>query len=153
MVGQLIQKLQSEIAQDVQVQHTIEALANFQARRSLDGIDGLEAKLIAGRREHEILAAYDKKEQFAKLLQRWSLYASAQEIFVCLLARAEYEFTHFVYPEISALSPTEINQIIHDRIIQTTINECGVDVFVLNHGTAMGMLYWLAEQCFIRWHK
>jgi len=145
VVEKLILKLQSEIKLNVQVQHTIDALANFHMRRSLDGIDGLEAKLTAGHREAEILDALDKKEQFAKLLQRWSLYASAQEIFVYLLAKAEYEFTHFVHPKIQALPATEINQLIHDRIVQATINECGVDVFILNHGTAMGMLYWLAE--------
>jgi hypothetical protein len=138
---------------NAQVQHTIDALANFQMRKSVDGIDGLEAKLVAGQRQDELMDALEKKEQFAKLLQKWSLYASAQEIFAYLLARAEYEFNHFIHPQITTLPRIAINQIVHDRIVQTTIDECGVDVFVLNHGTALGMVYWLAEQCFVRWHK
>lgn len=153
VVEKLILKLQSEIALDIRVQRTVDALANFEKRRSVDGVEGLEAKLQAAGREEEIWAALDKKEQFAKLLQKWSLYASAQEIFAYLLAKAEHEFNHFVHPKIPLVSAMDIDQIVHDRIVQTTIDECGVDVFVLNHGTAMGMLYWLAEQCFIRWHK
>jgi C-terminal domain 9 of the ABC-three component (ABC-3C) systems len=153
VVDKLVSKLQSEIKQNIRAEHTVEALANYQLRRSIDGIDGLEAKLMAANRQQEVWDALDKKEQFAKLLQKWSLYASAQEIFAYLLAKAEYEFNHFIHPQIPSLPVVEVDRMVHDRIVQTTINECGVDVFVLNHGTAMGMLYWLAEQCFIRWHK
>jgi hypothetical protein len=153
VVEKLIQKLLAEISLSIHVQHSVDALANFERNRSVDGIDGLEAKLMVADREEEIWAAIDKKEQFVKLLEKWSLYASAQEIFAYLLAKAEHEFNHFVYPKIPLLPALEIDQIVHDRIVQTTISECGVDVFVLNHSTAMGMLYWLAEHCFIRWHK
>ena len=153
VVEKLVLKLKSEIETNLQVQHTVDALANFQTRRSVDGIEGLEAKLTAANRQEEIWDALDKKEQFAKLLQKWSLYASAQEIFAYLLAKAEFEFKHFVYPRIPDLSVMEVDQIVHDRIVETTINEVGADVFILNHSTAMGMLYWLAEQCFVRWHK
>lgn len=153
VVEKLIHKLQAEIKLNIHAQHTVDALANFQVRRSIDGIEGLEAKLKAAYRDDEVWSALDKKEQFAKLLQRWSLYASAQEIFAYLLAKVEFEFNHFIHPKIPSSSALDIDQLIHDRIVQTTIDECGVDVFVLNHGTTMGMLYWLAEQCFIRWHK
>ncbi|MGY4366719.1 hypothetical protein ACVW1A_002784 [Bradyrhizobium sp. LB1.3] len=88
VVEKLIRRLQSEIALDIRTQHTIDALASFQKRRPVDGIEGLEAKLQAAGREDEIWAALDKKEQFAKLLQKWSLYASAQEIFAYLLAES-----------------------------------------------------------------
>jgi len=153
VVEKLIRKLQAEISLNVHAQHTVDALASFQVRRSIDGVDGLEAKLKFADREDQLWSALDKKEQFAKLLQQWSLYASAQEIFAYLLAKAEFEFNHFVHPRIPALPSSEIDQLVHDRIVQTIIDEIGVDVFVLNHGTAMGMVYWLAEQCFIRWHK
>lgn len=152
-VERLIEKLKSEIADKKHIQHTIDSLANFKRRRTLDGIEGLEAKLSAGNRDDEIFDALDKKEQFAKLLQKWSLYASAQEIFAYLLAKTDYEFNQFVHPEIENLPRIAINQMVHDRIVQATINECGAEVFVLNHGTALGMLYYLAEQCFVRWHK
>jgi hypothetical protein len=152
IVEQLLMKLQEEIKNNDKVRHTIEALAHFQTRQSHDGIDGLEAKLAAGHREHEYLVALEKKEMFAKLLEKWSLYASAQEIFVFLLAKAEHEFTYAIYPKLKAISEVEINQLVHDQIVMPTINECGTTVFTLNHAVVMGMVYWLAEQCFIRWH-
>ncbi len=84
---------------------------------------------------------------FVKLLERWSLYASAQEIFVYLLAQAEHNFNLTVYPQIPVLSEIQVNQLVDRLIIAPTIEQCGASVFVLNHNVCMGMLYWLAEQC------
>ena len=81
------------------------------------------------------------------------MYASAQEIFAHLLAKAELEFSTHVLPQIDSLSEVEINEAITKRIVDPIVAECGTSVFKLNHATAMGMLYWLAEQCFVRWHK
>jgi hypothetical protein len=153
LVEQLLQKLKAEIEKNEKILHTIEALAHFQTRRSHDGIDGLEAKLRAGYRADEYFNALEKKELFAKLLQKWSLYASAQEIFAYELAKAEYAFNYFVHPQIVNLDRIAINELINERIITPIVTECGATVFVLNHGVAMGMLYWLAEQCFVRWHQ
>ena len=89
---------------------------------------------------------------FVKLLEKWSLYASAQEIFVFLLAKAEHDFTYLIRPSLKTATEVEINQLIHDVIVMPTIQQCGTTVFTLNHGVAMGMVYWLAEQCFVRWH-
>jgi hypothetical protein len=153
VVEQLLAKLQLEIENNESIRHTIESLAYFHTHRSHDGADGLEAKLTKGYRTHEYFHAIEKKELFVKLLERWSLYASAQEIFAYLLAKAEHEFSYFVHPQIAKLDQATINQMIHDRIVVPTINECGATVFTLNHGVAMGMVYWLAEQCFVRWHQ
>lgn len=153
IVEQLLAKLQAEIEQNEEVRHIIEELARFQTRRSRDGVDGLEAKLQAGDRSHEYLDALDKKEQFAKLLEKWSLYGSAQEIFVYLLARAEHEFAYFIHPRISTLDQIAVNQLVIDRIVTPAITACGARVFTLNHRVVMGMVYWLTEQCFVRWHQ
>ena len=104
-------------------------------------------------RAYEYLDAIEKKELFAKLLEKFSLYASAQEILAALLARAEYIFTHFIYPQVSSLSILEVNQLVDGKIIEPTIDECGASVFAIDHSVAMGMIYWLAEQCHIRWHQ
>jgi hypothetical protein len=153
VVGQLLRRLQSEIEENKQAKETVEALARFQVRQSHDGIDGLEAKLRAGNRDQEYLAAIEKKEQFAKLLAKWSLYASAQEIFAYLLAKIEHEFNFFVHPQIGQLDQLQVNQLVKDLIVVPTVEECGATVFTLNHSLAMGMVYWLAEQCFVRWHQ
>ncbi len=152
VVEQLLNKLQKEVENNQHVRHTIELLAYFQRRRSHDGIEGLEAKLEAAARSDEYLDAIEKKELFAKLLERWSLYASAQEIFAHLLAKAEYEFTYVVRPQLYSLSKVQANALVRDQIIVPIVEECGSTVFTINYSTAMGMIYWLAEQCFVRWH-
>jgi hypothetical protein len=152
VVEQLLQKLQNEVENNEHVRHTIEALAHFQNRRSHDGVNGLQAKLNAANRSDEYLDAIEKKELFAKLLERWSLYASAQEIFAYLLAKAEYEFTYVIHPQLNEMSKVQANELVRDQIIVPMIAECGSTIFTINHSTAMGMIYWLAEQCFVRWH-
>jgi len=153
VVERLLKKLEAEIADNARTQETIAALKRFYNRRSPDGIDGLEAKLDASGRQGELHDALEKKEMFAKLLERWSLYASAQQIFVHLLARAEHEFNYIIYPKIDSLQPVEVNELVTDKIVSPVVNECGSTIFAVDHGTALGMLYWLAEQCFVRWHK
>ncbi|WP_368039360.1 MULTISPECIES: ABC-three component system protein [unclassified Tardiphaga] len=37
--------------------------------------------------------------------------------------------------------------------MEPTVSECGASVFEIDHNTALGMVYWLAEQCFVRWHR
>lgn len=153
VVEQLLLKLQHEIETSAEVRETIESLRHYYNRKSHDGVDGLEAKLEKAGRKHETFHALEKKELFAKLLDKWSLYASAQEIFVHLLAKAEHEFTMSVLPQISTLKEHEINEVIGAKIVEPIVEECGTTVFQMNHGVAMGMMYWLAEQCFVRWHQ
>ncbi|HWY16829.1 MAG TPA: ABC-three component system protein [Rhizomicrobium sp.] len=153
VVAQLLQKLRAEMDGNDKIKHTVENLQFFYNHIAGDGVVGLEAKLIAAQRKAEIITAFAKKEHFAKLLETWSLYASAQEIFAYFLARAEHEFSMFVLPKLGELQPAEINQLINDKIVLPTITECGTSVFTLNHTAVMGMVYWLAEQCFVRWNE
>lgn len=153
VVEQLPEKLQHEVANNEHVKNTIEALAYFHSRRSHDGVDGLEAKLEIANRSDEYLDAIEKKELFAKLLERWSLYESAQEIFAYLLAKAEYEFTYVIRPQLPGMSKVRANELVRDQIVVPIVEECCTSVFSINHSTAMGMIYWLAEQCFVRWHS
>lgn len=152
VVEQLLKKLHSEIEQNKNVREMVERLEQYHNKTSTDGIDGLEAKLLHAGRQSEITTALKKKEQFSKLLERWSLYASAQQIFAYLLARAEHEYTMNIHPQIGGLNSHEINQLVTLKIVEPTVMECGATVFEMDHGVAMGMVYWLAEQCFIRWH-
>ena len=152
-IEQLLKKLEAEVEQNAQVRHTLESLQRYYTRRSYDGVDGLEAKLKNAGRGHECMDAIEKKELFAKMLERWSLYASAQSIFAHLLAHAEYEFTYFIHPQLPQLDELHINELVHQRIVEPTIQECGSSVFALDHSVVMGMIYWLAEQCYVRWHK
>ncbi|MER9644731.1 ABC-three component system protein [Mesorhizobium sp. M0239] len=152
-VEKLLQRLQVEMEQNLTVRDTIDRLQRFYSQRSHDGINGLKAKLEVSGRESSYFAALEMKEMFVKLLERWSLYASAQQIMAHLLARAERQFNDIILPQISNCDEAQINKITNELIISPTVDDCGASVFEIDHNTAMGMVYWLAEQCFIRWHK
>lgn len=151
-IDKLKARLQEEVAQGRCSSDFMEQLQRFKKRVPEDGIVGLQAKLEIAGRSDQVLLAFEMKEQFAKLLEKWSLYGSAQEIFIYLLAMAEYKYSHQIFPQIANLAPVSIDELIDQKIITPAIDEVGVDVFSLDHQTAMGMIYWLAEQCRVRWH-
>lgn len=146
-------RLQQEVAEGQCSPSIIDQLQNFKKKIPEDGVVGLEAKLQVSGRSEQLMTALEMKEQFAKLLDKWSLYGSAQEIFVHLLAMADYKYSHHIFPLISTVDSVAVDELIHDKIIMPAINEVGVEVFSLDHQTAMGMIYWLAERCRVRWHK
>ncbi|WP_448662480.1 ABC-three component system protein [Sphingomonas sp. CJ20] len=152
VVEKLLHKLQHEVEQNIQYNDTIVRLQRYHGGVAHDDIKGLIAKLRHSGREAQIDVALEQKEEFAKLLETWSLYHSAQEIFVYLLARAENVFTTEVIPEIATSTISQINRQINRDIVDPIVDECAVSVLQIDHVSAMGMLYWLAEQCFIRWH-
>jgi hypothetical protein len=153
LVEKLLIRLKEQYDCNEQTQTTMDELARYHTRRAPDGIHGLEAKLEVSGRSGYYEEAIEKKEMFAKLLERWSLYSSAQQIFVHILARAENEFTHVIYGQIPTKTPEEINALVMDRIVSPIVEECGGDPMSVNHNLVQGMVYWLAEQCFIKWHK
>jgi hypothetical protein len=153
VVEELLKKLDIEVAKNEKVRETIETLAYYYNRRSTDGIDGLEEKLKKGNRASEIMFALEKKELFAKLLEKWALYASAQKILAYFLAKAEYEFNFNIHPHINDTKPSTINGLVTEKIVAPIVAECGSSVFAINHAVAMGIIYWLAEQCYVRWHS
>ena len=146
-------KLQAEIDSEQKLDGLIDRLKSYQPILPDDGIVGLEAKLEKAGRSAQKIQALRMKERFAKLLERWSLYASAQEIFVHVLAIAEMRFTQYISPQIGILSAIELDGIVEERILTPIVEDIGVEVFTMDHAEAMGLIYWLAEQCRIRWHQ
>lgn len=153
MIEKLLIRLKEQYECNDQVQETIDELARYHSRRASDGIFGLEAKLIAAGKSSIYDDAIEKKEMFAKLLQKWSLYSSAQMIFVHILAKAENEFNSVVYLEIPTKTEAEINALVLDRIVNPIVEECSSELMGVSYNLVQGMIYWLAEQCFIKWHQ
>lgn len=152
MIEKLLLRLQAQYDGDEETQNTIDELARYHIRRAPDGISGLQAKLEAAGKSDCYDDAIEKKEMFAKLLHKWSLYSSAQLIFVHILAKAENEFTQVIYPQIPAKSEAEINALVLERIVKPIVEECSSELMSISYNLVQGMVYWLAEQCFIRWH-
>ncbi len=154
-----IEKLAAQLRAEVKEQQTFDGtvanLAYYKRRReALDGIVGLENKLKAGERLDLWEDALDQKVEFERLLEEWSLYASAQEIFAHILAKVERTFKGQVRPHLPNVTNEIADKLVDELIILPITNECSkVDHFFVNTNRALGMLYWLADRCFIRWHK
>lgn len=150
----LLERLDKEISDgNAFVDGFIDDLQMFQDRRSAGGLVGLEAKLEAAERQDQIEGAQTKKELFAKLLARMQHYPSAQRIFALFLARINDVFENHITPHVSVLDKQQIDQIIEEKIVQPTLNDMGAgfEHFTINHAHVRGMIYWLADRCYVRW--
>lgn len=152
VIEQLLARLQLEVEQKAHCSEMLVRLQRFHGGVVKDGVRGLEAKLVKAGRVHEVEDALERKESFSKLLETWSLYASAQEIFAHLLTKAEHHFNSEILPEMGVIGVVEVNRRINALIVNPMVEECGASLFKIDHFVAMGMVYWLAEQCFVRWH-
>lgn len=154
-IEKLAANLRSEVDHDQTIDGTIASLAYYKRRRdAADGVVGLESKLEAGNRSDLWEDALDQKVEFDRLLEEWSHYASAQEIFAHILAKVERIFKGQIKPHLSTVSHSIADKLVDDLIVIPITNECSkVDHFFVNTNLALGMLYWLADHCFIRWHK
>ena len=148
-----LEKLATEMESDQQVQEMVESLQYYHEKFSEDGVEGLEAKLQHANRSEQLTVAIMRKEAFSKLLEKYSLYGSAQEIFAFLLSRIETLYEVEVMPYFETMGPAEIDNRIMEKVIEPVVAEIGTAPFMVNYTHVFGMVYWLAEQCFVRWHN
>jgi len=146
-------RLEEEIRTDTVTRDWVDNLQFFREKVAVDGVVGLEDKLKHAGRASDTLMAMRQKEMFVKLLSRYELFSSAQEILAFCLHRIQHEFDTFISPKLGELTKAEIDAIISERVVYPVINDCGAGIFQLNHGLVQGMIYWLGEQCFVRWHS
>lgn len=150
----LLDRLDKEISHgDTCVEGFIDDLQMFQDRRSSGSLVGLEAKLTDAERQDQLESALMKKEHFAKLLAKMQHYPSAQKIFALFLARINDVFENHIVPHVSVLDRQEVDEIIEERIIQPTLSDMGsgFEHFTITHAHIRGMIYWLADRCYVRW--
>jgi len=150
----LLERLDEEISHgDACIDGFIDDLQMFQDRRSSGTLVGLEAKLNDADRADQVEGAQEKKELFAKLLAKMQHYPSAQKIFALFLARINDVFENHISPHASTMDRQKIDQIIDEKIIMPTISDMGsgFEHFTLNHAHVRGMIYWLADRCYVRW--
>ncbi|WP_143042370.1 ABC-three component system protein [Citreimonas salinaria] len=150
----LLDRLDKEISQgNACVEGFIDDLQMFQDRRSSAKLVGLQEKLKDAEREDQLESAQMKKELFAKLLVKMQHYPSAQKIFALFLARINDVFENHIVPHVSSLDRQKVDEIIEERIIQPTLKDMGsgFEHFTINHAHIRGMIYWLADRCYVRW--
>ena len=148
-----LDKLAAERESDPKAQIIVDSLQYYLDRFPFDHIVGLEAKLMHAGRSDQTRIAFRKKEAFSKFLDYWQAYPSAQEIIAYFLAKIDTAFGNEITPMLGILTNSEIDDAIKAKLVEPILNEMGVGPFMLNYNHVYGMVYWLAEQCFIRWHK
>ncbi|NTF08898.1 hypothetical protein G6L37_22470 [Agrobacterium rubi] len=145
--------LAEEIRTDKYVSEFVDTLQMYTQRLTHDGIDGLEAKLKHAGRASDVSLAFRKKELFTRLLARYSMFDSAQQIFAYLLSKVEQDFRAYVMPHLGSYTDADVDRLFAEYVISPCATEIKSGVFCLNSAIAAGMVYWLAEQCYIRWHR
>lgn len=152
-VERYMQLLEAEMESNAETRDIIDGLQFYYTQNAPDGIAGLEAKLQHVSRQDELIIAYEKKELFVKLLNKYGMYESAQRLFAYLLSKAESEFNSAIHPQLNCLTRAEVALMTSEKIVKPMVDECGFGPLDINHNIVMGMIYWLAEQCFVRWHQ
>jgi len=152
-IDEIVERLRSEQEEGSKFDGTIEALQYYLRPVSPDGVVGLEAKLERAERGDQRSKALREKELFAKYLERWSHFASAQELFAFLLASVEQRFNTYLYTQVDQLDRASFDALLHEKVVEPILAEIGDEPLGINATVLYGMLFWLAEQCFVRWHK
>ncbi|WP_298330321.1 ABC-three component system protein [Asticcacaulis sp.] len=153
IIDKLNEKLSLEIDEGKKIAHIIESLRYYHEKYSEDGIEGLEQKLNKAGMGAKYKRAVKDKELFVMLLEKYNAFESAQEIFATLLAKMDYCYNNKVYIVVDSFDSIEFNNLFDEQVMVPIMQECVSGVFTINHRHAMGMFYWLAEQCFVRWHR
>ncbi len=147
-----LELLADERRTDTFTRDFVENLSYFFNPSPDDEIVGLEAKLKFAGRESQIRKALRKKEAFSKLLDEWKSFPAAQEIFAYFLSRIDLVFESEIKPLLGVSPPEHIDKLFIDLIVIPILDEMGCGPFMLNYTNVSGMIYWLAEQCYTRWH-
>lgn len=147
-----LDRLAEELRGNVQMRDFVDSLQYYFQLSPYDEYVGLEAKLDRAGRSAQKRSALRKKESFSKLLEQWRAYPAAQEIIAYFLTKIETAFEAEVLPFLGESSAADIDSVIIRCLVDPVMSEMGCGPFMLNYNHVVGMVYWLAEQCYIRWH-
>lgn len=154
-ITRLLRKLSEQIDNNETTQQFIEALQFYVDNRGSEEVVGLQEKLAHVGRSSEYKTALMKKEAFAKLLLKFENFSSAQELFAYILAIIHDVFDEKIVPVCDRLDQAGIEALVDEHIVAKIFEEYaeGSDAFTLTQLHVRGMIYWLADKCFVRWHK
>lgn len=152
-IKDLVRKLQKEIDGDEKANGWIEDLLFFEENVPHDDIEGLEAKLDAAGMSQKSGIALKQKEMFAKFLEKRALYGAAQQLLALCLHRIFADFEAYIHPACGKVQPDELHLKIHDKIVCPVVADFCQGAFNINHSLVLGMTYWLADRCYVRWHE
>lgn len=153
-IARLLRLLADQISADDSMSGFVDDLQFFIDNRDGETVIGLEEKLKFCGRGDSFRDARKKKELFAKLLLRYERFSSAQQLFAYIMAAIHETFESKIIPSADLLSRQEIDSLIDFEIVEKIMIEFGEgsDQLTLNRTHLAGMIYWLADKCYVRWH-
>lgn len=151
-----LKKLELQIQDENKDLHStfVQSLQFFVDRRDEVDVVGLMEKIEKSTFNISYTSALIKKEAFAKLLLKYQEFSSAQELFAYFLSIIYDVFDEKICPVIEGLSYDDMQKIVDSDILDKIFNEIGEgsDVLLINRTHVRGMIYWLADKCYVRWH-
>lgn len=129
-------------------------LQHFWNRATDPDIRGLAAKLRESERSDIIHAGEVLKEKATMKIVKYQTSPSAQEIFVWALTEMYGRYLLEVTPRIQAgLGRPEIDTLINEKVIDPVLQGLGENVLHLYRDEIIGLMFFLAGNCHIRWDK
>ena len=126
---------------------------NYTQRSMLDRRD-LHQKLVDAGLEHEYSVANRYQNQFAQRYTRLGLFSTAFDAHQNLLGEVEQRYiTHVYHPLVcKGASDGDIAEALQTKVLDEITGTFGEKLNV-NSKTVLSALYFLGEQCYIRWDK
>lgn len=151
-----LKKLEIQIKEDNKdIENTfVDNLRYFVDQRDQSEIVGLKAKIEASGYNISYTSAILRKEEFVKLLLKYQEFSSAQELFAYFLSIIHDVFEEKICPIINSLDFSSVQNIVDTHIIDKIFIEIGAgsEDILINRNHVRGMIYWLADKCYVRWH-
>ena len=142
-----------QFAEECAANEKVSAAEGYDEKSEEDRRDLLQ-KLIDAGREHEYGIANNAQNSFARQYTKTGLFTAAREGHDILLSEIETRFiTHVYHPLICAdAKDDEIRGALQEKVIDPLANKQYGEVKV-NAKKVLNGLYYLTEQCHIRWDK
>jgi hypothetical protein len=146
----LVEKFEQEIKGDAKLQHFIEELERYYKQKHGDNLT-LEEKLAGSAAKNFTDTALVAKESYSKLLTKYSLYQSAQEINVYLLGRTMFLFEYEIRPKLrEGINESALATLIID-VERQLMSEVDDNPLRFTSMEVVGMLYFLTAKCHLNW--
>jgi len=129
-------------------------LQHFWDRATNEDIRQLSQKLSESGRADMIHTGEELKERATKKILRFQTSRHAQDILAWVLAELYGRFLLDVIPSIQTdADRVTIDALLGEKVIGPTLNDLEDNVLGLSRIDVMGLMYFLAGNCHIRWDK
>jgi hypothetical protein len=146
----LVEKFEAELKSDPKLQQLIEELERYYKKKDGDMLT-LEEKLEGSAAKNFTGNALVAKESYNKLLTKYSLYQSAQEINVYMLGRTMFLFDYYIKPKLrEGIDECALADLIMD-VERKLMIEVDDNPLKFTSIELVGMLYFLTGKCHLNW--